>query len=436
MSRQKLFTRELAHALLSVDWSIEAQKKQIETALGFLPQWAEPLLQAMHKQFADKYPRISAENLDRFIIAHPYFLQAWREHSRDLSIRRYTLSSGASTTPLIECDVPQLECMDDLAAWLGISKPRLEGFADNHGLEQKHSQSHQRHYHYIWKSKRLGADRLLEIPKSNLRAIQRKIHTEILQHVPLHPACHGFRKEHSCVTFAQAHCSERRVIRMDLQRFFTSIPLRRVHAIYAGIGYRTEVARLLSGLCSNQTPFDVLRAKHKSKWRQNQQFTAPHLPQGAPTSPTLSNLAAWKLDVRLSALMKHMDGNYTRYADDLALSGDYSKTEATHLVTLVRNIAEDEGFTVNHRKTRIMTQASRQRLTGLSINQHVNYPREKYDKLKAILYNCGRFGPVSQNREKHPAFKAHLQGRVAHVQSINPQRALRLQRLFDRIEWD
>ncbi len=422
--------------MLSVDWTIEAQKKQIEKTLGFLPQWAEPLLQAVHKQFADINPQISAQNLRRFIITHPYFLQAWRDHSKSLRIRRYTLSPGASTTPLIECDIPKLESTDNLAAWLGISKPRLEGFADTRGLERKYSQPHQQHYHYLWKPKRVGADRLLEIPKSNLRAIQRQIHTEILQHIPLHPACHGFRRERSCVTFAQAHCSERRVIRMDLRRFFTSVPLRRIHAIYSGIGYRTEVARLLSGLCSNQTPYDVLRTNHKSKWRQNQQFTAPHLPQGAPTSPALSNLAAWKLDVRLSALMKHMDGNYTRYADDLAFSGDYSKAEANNLVNLVRCIVEDEGFTVNHRKTKIMTLASRQRLTGLSINQHVNYPREKYDELKAILYNCGRFGPTSQNRRKHPNFKAHLQGRVAHVHSINPQRALRLQRLFDRIEWD
>jgi hypothetical protein len=95
----------------------------------------------------------------------------------------------------------------------------------------------------------------------------------------------------------------------------------------------------------------------------------------------------------------------------------------------------EEGLTVHHRKTRVMRQGVRQHLAGLVTNQKVNVMRPDYDRLKAILTNCIRSGPASQNRESHSDFRAHLQGRVAFIEMINQRKGARLRALLERILW-
>lgn len=95
----------------------------------------------------------------------------------------------------------------------------------------------------------------------------------------------------------------------------------------------------------------------------------------------------------------------------------------------------EEGFTVHHRKTRVMGKSVRQRLAGLVVNQTTNIPREDYDRLKATLTNCVRLGPESQNRDRHENFRAHLQGRVSFVEIINPPRGQRLRERYENIPW-
>jgi hypothetical protein len=125
-----------------------------------------------------------------------------------------------------------------------------------------------------------------------------------------------------------------------------------------------------------------------------------------------------------------------RYADDLAFSGGTAfdrrvERFATHVAVLL----EEEGFTVNHRKTRIMRQSVRQRLAGLVTNRHTSVPRPDFDRLKATLTNCVRHGPAGQNHSGVPDFRAHLQGRVAFVESVNPAKGARLRNIFERIVW-
>jgi hypothetical protein len=90
---------------------------------------------------------------------------------------------------------------------------------------------------------------------------------------------------------------------------------------------------------------------------------------------------------------------------------------------------------VHHRKTRIMRQGVRQHLAGLIANQHVNVMRTDFDRLKATLTNCVRLGPDSQNRDAHSAFRAHLEGRVGFVETINPTKGERLRAIFEQIQW-
>lgn len=123
----------------------------------------------------------------------------------------------------------------------------------------------------------------------------------------------------------------------------------------------------------------------------------------------LANLAAWRLDVRLTALVEQWGGRYTRYADDLALSGSWGRgTE--RLVAAVGAVVRDEGFRLNARKTAVLPHAQRQVLGGLVVNARPRVARREVDLLRAVLTNCARHGPSTQNRDEHPAFERTCAG--------------------------
>jgi hypothetical protein len=167
-----------------------------------------------------------------------------------------------------------------------------------------------------------------------------------------------------------------------------------------------------------------------------ERLRSAHLPQGAPTSPALANLCAHRLDVRLAGLAQAVGAVYTRYADDLAFSGgDQLARSARRFQVAVAVIAGAEGFQLHFQKSRFMRRAVCQQLAGVVVNERPNVRRAVYDEMKAILTNCARHGPQTQNRAAHPDFRGHLLGRIAHVRMIHPERGAKLAELFGRIAW-
>lgn len=330
--------------------------------------------------------------------------------------------------------LPRLETEAELAEWLGLSAAHLGWFADCHGRLARRGPDHLRHYRETWVRKRSGGKRLVEAPLPKLKAIQRRIMRGILDIVPVHPAATGFVKGRDCRDHAARHAAEDVVLTLDLKDFFPSVQAGRVHAIFRSLGYPPPVARCLTGLVTTRTPPDVvvsLPARHRQIW------CAPHLPQGAPTSPALANLAAFAMDCRLAGLARALGASYSRYADDLAFSGDRGLVfeAGVPVVELIRDIAAECGFRPHPDKTRILRQGRRQKVTGIVVNRHLNVERREFDRLKAILTNCIRYGPASQNRDGHHDFRAHLTGRVGWVASLNPRRGEKLYALLDRIGW-
>ncbi len=157
---------------------------------------------------------------------------------------------------------------------------------------------------------------------------------------------------------------------------------------------------------------------------------------GGVISPALANLAAHRLDARLAGLARAAQASYTRYADDLVFSGGETLARSIGWLPIhAAAIALEEGFAVQHRKTRVMHQGVRQRVAGVVINQKINITREDYDQLKATLYNCVRHGPGRAEPRRGGRLPRHLAGRVAHAARLNPQRGERLMLLFERIIW-
>jgi len=345
----------------------------------------------------------------------------------------------APRPPFETLDIPRLAAVGDLAAWLGETPEQLDWLSDERRCNGRAGALTLQHYNYAFVRARSGKLRLIEAPKPRLKAIQRRILREILAAVPVSPHAHGFVPGRSCLSGAQIHAGEAVVATFDLTQFFPSLGLPRIHGIFRSLGYPWAVARRLSGLCTTICPSSVFQRIPTTE-RPGPDIRAiygvPHLPQGAPTSPALANLAAWTLDRRLHGLARAAGANYTRYADDLAFSGDRTFAEAADRFTKsVCAIAREEGFRLNAAKTKKMPQNGRQRITGIIVNRHCNVARTDFDHLKAILHNCTRTGPALQNRANIENFRNHLAGRVAWVEQISPARGAKLRAIFERIDW-
>jgi len=345
------------------------------------------------------------------------------------------------TTAAKSWDIPAIESPGDLAKWLGLDPGDLRWFADLKGLGHKSDRRRLHHYHYRILAKRFGSIRLIEAPKPRLKDLQRRILMWILEKIPPHPAVHGFVKGRSILTFIAPHVGQRVVLRMDLRDFFPSFARARIQALFRTLGYPESVADLLGGICTNATPRDVwneiaLDVRPACISEARRLYSRPHLPQGAATSPALANTCCYRLDCRLNALAKSAGAAYTRYADDLAFSGGEEFERGAERFGLhVADILREEGFSVHHRKTRIMRQGVRQHLAVLVTNQRMNVVRSDFDRLKAVLTNCVRLGPESQNRDGRPRFRSHLKGRVSFVEMINPNKGKRLRAIFEKIRW-
>ena len=345
-------------------------------------------------------------------------------------LRPVPVSMDTNESSVWRFDVPRYNTSADLARSLDLTISELEWFSDRgEWLRTKPLQL--RHYRPMQISKKAGA-RLLEIPKPRLREIQRKILRRILDQVPAHDAAHGFVRGRSPLTFAAPHAQSEIVIGVDLMQFFPSITGNRVHAVFAALGYPPAVAGVLTGLCTVATPADTLRGL---PYAQASQLRTAHLPQGAPTSPALANLVARTFDIRSSALAQANWLAYTRYADDLAFSG-IEIADVSTLLWTIKQIAQDEGFAVHPRKTKVMRPHRRQHLTGLVINDQPSYPRDDYDRLRALLHNAANTSAQEQNRAGVEHFRAHIYGRIAHIGETSTTRRRTLLRLAERVDWD
>lgn len=326
-----------------------------------------------------------------------------------------------------------------LCRFLQLTPADLAWYADARSYGTSKVDENLQHYDYRWHKKQTGGSRLIEAPKQNLKDLQRRVLRHVLDHVAPHESAHGFRQGHSIHSYAAPHVGQYTLIKFDLRDFFATVPVGRVRALFVTLGYPDDVARSLQGLCTNAVPTQVLKRRPgaaPSDRLHDQRLRGSHLPQGAPSSPALANLAAYSLDRRLTGLAKSFGARYTRYADDLAISGDATLfRQRSRLIGLVREVVRDEGFGLNERKTKIRRRDQRQALTGLVVNDRLNTHRRDYDQLRAILHDAARNGPVIANRTNHRRFREHLEGRISFVHATNSARGHKLWILFDRIDW-
>jgi RNA-directed DNA polymerase len=425
----------LARSFLAGEATIEGIVGRASTTLGRNWRWLRPLARRYLDAVAGE-TRPRQRDVIQFFLNDPGFQRARSKYSDGLAVARW-IDQPQQMQPVAAAatwDVPAIESVGALADWFNVTPDELLWFADLKGLAYKNKRPRLAHYHYRVLAKKSGAIRLIEAPKPRLKELLRQVLAQIIDKIPPHSAAHGFMKSRSVKTFLLPHVGKRVVLKMDLQDFFPSITGARIQTIFRMMGYPESVADLLGGICTNAVPRRVWNGGSNGA---SLLHTRPHLPQGAPTSPALANICAYRTDCRLTGLARSAEAEYTRYADDLAFSGGEAfERGVERFSTHVAAVLLEEGFSVNHRKTRIMRQGVRQRLAGLVANERINIVRADFDRLKATLNNCVRLGPDAQNRAAHPRFRAHLDGRIGWVESVNPAKGQRLRALFDRVAWE
>ncbi|GIF25829.1 hypothetical protein BJ973_003104 [Actinoplanes tereljensis] len=409
----------LADALLTTSWQPDDMVAVVRSVAGGRPIRARRLVEAV----LQAYPRAPADRpreLRRFLAALPTKPRTTVRRA----VIRHRLAVPTQVVHL-RWNAPALSDLADLADFFGLDGDALDWFADRREINRKANDQKLRHYRYGWLP-----HRLIEAPKPRLRALQRRLLDRILSAVPVHDRVHGFVPGRGTHTFAQLHAGAPVLVSMDLRAFFSSITAARIYGLFRGIGYPEPAAHALTALTTTRTPARVLRAAPDPYLAAL--LRRPHLPQGAPTSPALANLCAFRLDRRLTGLADRFGLTYARYADDLAFSGTLSRTRIDRLVTLATQIVHEEGFRTHPGKTRVRTSSQRQSLTGLVVNANPAVPREDYDRLRAILHNAATHGLADANRDGHPDFAAHLAGRVAWMSQAHPSRAAKLNALLER----
>ncbi|MGE3803657.1 MAG: GYF domain-containing protein [Gemmataceae bacterium] len=324
--------------------------------------------------------------------------------------------------------LPVLSTPAELATALGLSIPRLRWLAFHNEVAERV------HYVQFTVTKKSGGLRTLSAPHKTLKAAQHWILQNIVNKLPAEGAAHGFLAGKSILTNAAPHVGQAVLLNLDLENFFPTVSFARVRSVFRRAGYSGAVATILALLCT-ECPRRTVQYDGKTY----HVATGPRgLPQGACTSPGLSNQVARRLDRRLGGLARKLGLAYTRYADDLSLSGSLplpvTPKEGTgapadqprkhgigYVLARVRHIVEEEGFRINQKKSRILRQSTAQLVTGVVVNARPSLPRKELRRLRAILHRARREGLEAQNRAGHKHFRAWLEGKIAYVAMVRPE---------------
>ena len=313
--------------------------------------------------------------------------------------------------------LPVLENVGQLRELLGISSRQQLGFfllaSDDDGGP----------YTRFTIPKRHGELRMICAPQPQLRRVQRRILSQILGKVIAHPAAHGFVPGRSTVSNAAPHQQAEIIVKFDLADFFPTIHYYRVMGLFASFGYAVDDGRFSSEDASRRVAATLARLctyTAKSGWHGN-----GLLPQGAPTSPAISNLVCRMLDARLGGLAARVGAVYTRYADDLTFSFRATNVDLGRFRWWVDQICHQEGFQVNQAKFRAIRRSQRQSVTGIVVNEALRVPRRERRKFRALLHNCRQQG-LAAHAQNHQGLASYLQGFASYIHMVHPEEGAKL----------
>lgn len=286
-------------------------------------------------------------------------------------------------------DLPVLFSIDHISALTGIKTNAIHSMM----------YSQDSFYNTFSIPKRNGGTRKISAPYPSLLEIQRWIANTVIKPLKVHDAAHGYVVGRSSITNATPHCGKTCLLKMDIKDFFPSISYERIFAFLKYLGYTKNISNILSRLMTIDG----------------------HTPQGAATSPSLSNVIFYNLDNRISKLSENCKITYTRYADDLTFSSDYISLDFIHYI---ENILTSGDFEVNTEKTKLIRQNGKKIVTGVSVStESPKLPKSTKRLWRAEISSVITHGLIEHcNRYNATPFGLinRLEGKLSHWYSIEP----------------
>ncbi|WP_436856749.1 reverse transcriptase domain-containing protein [Citrobacter tructae] len=279
------------------------------------------------------------------------------------------------------------------------------------------------HYRRFSLLKKSGGERLISAPMPRLKRAQYWILENILNRVKLHDAAHGFVSGHSILTNALPHVGRAVVINLDMENFFPTVSYRRVKGLFRQLGYGEQIATELALLTTEPETEQVVLDGENWFVQQGERF----LPQGAPSSPAISNIICRRLDSRLHAMARKLGFVYTRYADDMTFSCADNRGNVQQLLWRCKQIVQDEGFRVHPQKTRVMRKPQQQQVTGIVVNEKPSLDRKTMKRFRALLFQIAKDG--TEGKRWGPGeLMASIEGYANFVALVAPEKGIPLQK--------
>lgn len=307
-------------------------------------------------------------------------------------------------------------------------------------------------YHFFRMRKRLGGYRLICVPTPALLRVQRWIARHILRRVSAHPASMAYEKGQSALNCAKMHCGCRWLIKMDIRQFFESITEKQVYNVFRSLGYRELISFEFARICTR-----IGRADHKKytlqRWKNDKaesysihkyrNIVLGNLPQGAATSPGLSNLVAADLDTKIAELASKWNLVYTRYADDIIFSSDeveFNRTEAMSVIEHVERLISSEGFRPHTMKTSVSSPGARKVVLGLLVDGlQPKLTRQYKSRIEQHIYYLDKYGPAehAERRGFKSLFslRAHIDGLLSYAAFVDPSFTEPLNEKYQNVDW-
>jgi len=325
---------------------------------------------------------------------------------------------------LTALQLPILHHAEELAIAMGIPAGQVR-FLSYHRIVSKTT-----HYKHFYIPKKTGGKRLISTPMPRLKSAQYWILQNILDKVLLNDAAHGFVKKKSIVTNALPHIKADVVINIDLKDFFPSISYLRVKGLFQSFGYSEQIATILGLMCTEPECDEIELDSETYYAASSERF----LPQGAPTSPAITNIICRKLDARLKGIASKLNFNYTRYADDLTFSATGEATTGIKtLVGFVKKIIKEENLTIHPDKFRVLRKGARKEVTGIIVNDKPSVNARELDRFRALLFQIEKDGIAGKQWKNSSNLMASMKGYASFVAMVSPEKGKPLTERVNKI---
>ncbi|MBE8232102.1 MAG: RNA-directed DNA polymerase [Endozoicomonadaceae bacterium] len=368
--------------------------------------------------------------------------QSYKKIGSEKGLSDELLETAITQSKAVFCNIPSILSLRHLACRTGISYRKLRCFVERSSYVP---------YKKFSIKKRSGGRRFIHVPDPDLMHVQRWFNEYVFKLVPVHPSSYAFTTGSSIKKCAAEHCGAQWLIKLDITDFFESVSEIQVFRLFKGLGYQPlvsfEMARLCTVLILDKSP-----RTHYSQWHvrkenkiipQYNQKMLGYLPQGAASSPLISNLVMKECDEKLTNIANRYKLSYTRYSDDLSFSTrskNFCRSKAKDVIFEVYEVLSKAGYRPQLRKTKIISPSSKKIILGLNVDGAEPLLQKEYkDKIRQHLYYIEKLG-VAKHVEKRGfdsiwGFKSHLRGMIDYANMIEEDYAKKCLDRFSNIDW-